>query len=376
MASFHKAGTQDMPPKHSRSSGDDLSSERGATIQRQPTATAAAAAAAHGAADVTRRMVCGGLAGMIAKTVTNPLDRIRMLSQTGEHGSKQKKPSALSLYRSIIANEGVLGLWAGNGANLLRVFPAKAVVFSTNDIYRKFMYRLSGRNAATEPLPSYLSFLAGGMAGVSASAVTYPLDLARGRITGKLAGADKKKHYSGIINTVVMTAKEEGFSALYKGVTPTVLGALPYEGIKFGTVGVLEGAFPKDPDSDRQSLICRKVMFGGCGGVVAGLTTYPNDTVRRMLQLQGSKGTTEVYASYFDCVKQIYSRYGIRRFYNGVAVNIIRMAPNTGEWGNLVLDLVALFFSMTFFRLTNNHSCASIAFTIYFQLSHSNPGTY
>ena len=117
-------------------------------------------------------------------------------------------------------------------------------------------------------------------------------------------------------------------------------------------------------------------MFGGCGGVVAGLTTYPNDTVRRMLQLQGSKGTTEVYASYFDCVKQIYSRYGIRRFYNGVAVNIIRMAPNTGEWGNLVLDLVALFFSMTFFRLTNNHSCASIAFTIYFQLSHSNPGTY
>ena len=81
------------------------------------------------------------------------------------------------------------------------------------------MYRLSGRDAATEALPSYLSFLAGGMAGVSASAATYPLDLARGRITGKLAGADKKKHYSGIINTVVITAKEEGFAALYKGPT-------------------------------------------------------------------------------------------------------------------------------------------------------------
>jgi hypothetical protein len=191
---------------HSKSAPSDV------PLQRQPTA-AAAAAAAHGAADVTRRMVCGGLAGMIAKTVTNPLDRIRMLSQTGEHGSKQKQ-SALSLYRSILANEGVLGLWAGNGANLLRVFPAKAVVFSTNDIYRKLMYRLSGRDATTEALPSYLSFLAGGMAGVSASAATYPLDLARGRITGKLAGADKKKHYSGIINTVVVTAKEEGFTAL------------------------------------------------------------------------------------------------------------------------------------------------------------------
>lgn len=311
-----------------RSPSSESVTSAAASIQRQPTA-AAAAAAAHGAADVTRRMVCGGLAGMVAKTITNPLDRIRMLSQTGEHGGSKQKQSALSLYRSIIANEGILGLWAGNGANIIRVFPAKAVVFSTNDIYRKLMYRLSGRDAATEALPIYLSFLAGGMAGVSASAATYPLDLARGRITGKLAGADKKKHYSGIINTVVITAKEEGFAALYKGVTPTLLGALPYEGIKFGTVGVLEGLFPKDPDSDKQSLIYRKVLFGGCGGVMAGIITYPNDTVRRMLQLQGSKGTTEVYNGYFDCAKQIYSRYGIRRFYNGAMVNIIRMAPNT-----------------------------------------------
>ncbi len=75
---------------------------------------------------MTRRMVCGGLAGMIAKTATNPLERIKMLSQTGEHGhgaKKGAKVSILDLYKSILRNEGVLGLWAGNGANLLRVFP-------------------------------------------------------------------------------------------------------------------------------------------------------------------------------------------------------------------------------------------------------------
>jgi len=56
-----------------------------------------------------------------------------------------------------------------------------------------------------------------------------------------------------------------------KGVTPTLLGALPYEGIKFGTVGVLEGLFPKDPGSDKQNLIYRKVLFGGCGGIMVCL---------------------------------------------------------------------------------------------------------
>lgn len=70
--------------------------------------------------DVTRLMVCGGLAGCIAKTVTNPLERIKMLSQTGEHGLKSI--SVVSLYRNIIKNEGVIGLWAGNGVNLLRTY--------------------------------------------------------------------------------------------------------------------------------------------------------------------------------------------------------------------------------------------------------------
>ena len=81
------------------------------------------------AADMTRRMVCGGVAGMIAKTATNPLERIKMLSQTGEFGAKEgAKVSILDLYKSIIRNEGIIGLWAGNGANLLRVFPVSAYI--------------------------------------------------------------------------------------------------------------------------------------------------------------------------------------------------------------------------------------------------------
>ena len=106
------------------------------------------------------------------QTATNPLDRIRMLSQTGEHGGGNA--SMVRLYRDILRNEGVLGLWAGNGANLLRVFPAKAVVFSSNDFYRQLIQRFTGQ----ERVSGAGSFLAGGMAGMTASLATYPLDLA------------------------------------------------------------------------------------------------------------------------------------------------------------------------------------------------------
>lgn len=232
-----------------------------------------------------------------------------MLSQTGEHGAssgRTKKMSAVQLYRSIIQNEGVIGLWAGNGANLLRVFPAKSIVFASNDFYKSqcgILYFGSSEayKRQSTQLPWTLAFLSGGLAGMSASAATYPLDLARGRITGKLAGPGGKKHYKGIFNTVVLTAREEGVRALYKGITPTLLGAMPYEGIKFGTVGVLEWAFPRPEDDQpsKQSIIMRKLIFGGAGGASAGIMTYPNDTVRRLMQLSGSKGTSEHYSGYW-----------------------------------------------------------------------------
>ena len=117
---------------------------------------------------------------------------------------------------------------------------------------------------------------------------------------------------------------------MYKGVTPTLMGAMPYEGIKFGTVGLLEILFPQTDEGDgRKPSPMRKMAMGGCGGVMAGLITYPNDTIRRLLQLQGSRGTSTEYSGYWDCVRKTYRAEGFARFYRGCAINIVRMAPNT-----------------------------------------------
>lgn len=278
-----------------------------------------------------------------------------MLSQTGEHGGSN---TIAGLHRDILRNEGILGLWAGNGVNLLRVFPAKAVVFASNDMYRSFLYELTTTTSRSRPrggveqqqsehnLSASMSFLAGGMAGMTATAVTYPLDFARGRISGKLAGVGTappvttesssssslsrkpQKIYGGIVQTLLVTVKDEGLLAIYKGVTPTIMGAMPYEGIKFGTVGLLEKLFPPKDETDKSQRPLRKLVFGGMGGVMAGLITYPNDTVRRLLQLQGSRGTSTRYSGYWDCVRQTYQKEGIARFYRGLTINIIRMAPN------------------------------------------------
>eukprot|EP00978_Attheya_sp_CCMP212_P001556 scaffold3197_cov52-Attheya_sp.AAC.1 len=229
-------------------------------VRRQSTS----GSVAHGAAEMTRRMVCGGLADCY-----EPFGEDKNVVSNGRtwFSGKAKSVGSVSIHFEKRRCSGTVGgQWC------------------------EFTASISGQG--------------GGLSGMSATLLTYPLDLARGRISGKLAGANHQRHYSGIINTVVLTVKEEGFRALYKGVTPTILGAMPYEGIKFGTVGLLESIFPATTTYNEHGekikpSVWRKVCYGGAGGVMAGIITYPNDTVRRMLQLQGSRGTTDVYTGYW-----------------------------------------------------------------------------
>ena len=63
---------------------------------------------------------------------------------------------------------------------------------------------------------------------------------------------------------------------------PTILGALPYEGIKFTTYGLLDRHDPLNLKED--SKIVHKLVSGALAGSAAGIFMFPNDTVRRLLQ--------------------------------------------------------------------------------------------
>ena len=69
-------------------------------------------------------LFAGGSAGVISRTLTAPFERMKIL--------KQLKPSSSftsqQLFKYVWAKEGWRGLWAGNGANVVRVFPFSGIV--------------------------------------------------------------------------------------------------------------------------------------------------------------------------------------------------------------------------------------------------------
>eukprot|EP00501_MAST-03F_sp_TOSAG23-6_P002292 GSMAST32.ASY1.ANO1.2393.1 assembled CDS len=111
-----------------------------------------------------RYLAAGGLAGCFAKTIIAPLERARILAQTGGQVGGFRS-SMIEIFKT----EGVSGFWRGNGTNCLRVLPNKGFLFMANDCWKN-AFR-SALNSSTLDI-QYL-FLSGSLAGMTATLLIF-----------------------------------------------------------------------------------------------------------------------------------------------------------------------------------------------------------
>ncbi|CAK4077933.1 unnamed protein product [Aphanomyces euteiches] len=260
-------------------------------------------------------MAAGGMAGVVAKTVVSPFERVKIVCQTGE--------SSLGMIATsgrIVQTEGVIGFWRGNFAACVRILPHKAVLFGWTDIYKEMLLAQSHFPVDR----AQVGFLAGACAGLTACVLTYPLDFIRTRLSGKI---ESKASYTGMLNAFTTIVRTEGFASLFRGMGPTLVGSIPYEGIKFGSYDIFRAFLPKDTDPG--SDFVGKMICGGGAGMTATILTYPNDTVRRRMQMQGN-GEKRLYKHAIDCYIKLYRLEGLASFYRGLTPTLVRAMPNMG----------------------------------------------
>lgn len=75
-----------------------------------------------------------------------------------------------------LREEGVLAFWKGNGVNIIRVFPYSAAQLMANDNYKRLLATEDGKLTVVRRL------IAGAFAGMTATALTHPLDTVRLRL--------------------------------------------------------------------------------------------------------------------------------------------------------------------------------------------------
>eukprot|EP00808_Paulinella_micropora_P001423 g22806.t1 len=231
-----------------------------------------------------------------------------------------------SLFRSvssISSHEGLRGFWVGNFTNCMRVFPSKGILFTSNDVLHSWLQQCTG--ADTQASNAAVSVLSGSMAGALACLVTYPLDLAQTRMSGNILRSSSSLT---IIEVLSLSLRKEGLRSWYKGISATLGGSLPFEGIKFGVYGLLQ-RYHQDRNTTEGLHPFQKLLDGACAGLVAQVVMFPNDTVRHRLQLQGMHGQPDLYRNARDCYRQLFRQGGVVVFYRGLTPNLLRAMPNT-----------------------------------------------
>ncbi|XP_005094735.1 graves disease carrier protein [Aplysia californica] len=283
-----------------------------------------------------KTFISGGIAGCCAKTAVAPLDRVKILLQV--HNEHYKHLGVFSTVKHVIKKEGVLGLYQGNGVQMMRIFPYAAIQFLSYEHLKQAAKNVPFLHHS----PHLTKLICGSLAGLTAVIITYPLDIIRARLAFQVKG---EAIYSGVMHTVKSIRHLEGGTrGLYQGIVPTFLGMAPYAGLSFSSFEMLKNlaldVFPdllgKPCPQNTGGLVLilpAKLICGGLAGAIAQTISYPLDVVRRRMQLSGmiSKDQQTYLAyprSWLEVLREVYRENGIvKGLYRGLSINYIRIMP-------------------------------------------------
>jgi len=265
-----------------------------------------------------------GLAAVISKTIAAPIERIKMVVQNQDEMLKRgtlKKgfDNPFSCGAWIMKNEGFLAFWKSNFTNCLRYFPTQALNFAIKGQVKTYPM-LAKSKTDSQGVKLTKNVCAGGIAGGGSLICVYSLDYARTRLandmkqTGK--GKEGAREFNGLIDCYVKTFKADGLAGLYRGFVISFVGIFVYRGLYFGLYDTIMPLLPHDVN------YFVRFSVGYTVTVLAGLASYPIDTIRRRMMMTSGGGVA--YSGSLDCAAQIMKNEGFKSYFKGAGANIMR----------------------------------------------------
>ncbi|KAL4792042.1 mitochondrial carrier domain-containing protein [Aspergillus venezuelensis] len=271
--------------------------------------------------------VNGGLAGMTATVVIQPIDMIKVrLQLAGEGVRSGPRPSAFGVARNIIASGKVLDLYTGLSAGLLR-----QAVYTTARLgfFDTFMKTLTKNAEAANRKVTFAERAGAGLtAGGIAAMIGNPADLALVRMQSDgLKPPEARANYRSVIDALFRISKAEGVTALWAGAFPTVVRAMS---LNLGQLAFF--AESKAQLKTRTTLSAQNQTFAASAiaGFFASFLSLPFDFVKTRLQKQQKDPSTGKlpYKGMFDCARKVVHEEGWLRFYRGFGTYYVRIAPH------------------------------------------------
>uniref|UniRef100_T1J1X7 Mitochondrial dicarboxylate carrier n=1 Tax=Strigamia maritima TaxID=126957 RepID=T1J1X7_STRMM len=260
------------------------------------------------------RWYFGGFAGCGAVCVTHPLDLLKVHLQTQSEG---KPKGLIQMTMHIIKKDGVLAMYSGLSAALLRQMTYTMTRFGVYEILR-------GQLVEPGDIPGFgTKVLIGGLSGLCGGLAGTPADMVNVRMQNDIKlPLEQRRNYKHALDGLYRVYRQEGISNVFRGGgTATIRGGL----MNIGQLSFYEQAKQVLIDS---GLFMDNLITHFTASVIAGafatLLTQPIDVLKtRMMNAKPGE-----FKSIIHCAT-VTARGGPMAFFKGTVPAFIRLAPHT-----------------------------------------------
>lgn len=170
--------------------------------------------------------MAGGISALPATLIMAPSERLKCLLQVQaneiEKGGKAKYKGLADCAVKVYKEGGIRSVFKGTGATLVRDIPGSIAWFGTYEIVKRQLMKIQNIDPDSGQLSPLAVMGAGGIAGIACWVVSIPPDVLKSRFQTAPPG-----QYSGILDVYRHLMKEEGPSALFRGIRPAMIRAFP-----------------------------------------------------------------------------------------------------------------------------------------------------
>ncbi|KAG7223286.1 hypothetical protein INR49_015642 [Caranx melampygus] len=281
-------------------------------------------------AGIVTRLMAGCTTGAMAVAFAQPTDvvKVRFQAQVRLADGGRRYNGTLDAYKTIARDEGVRGLWKGCMPNITRNAIVNCAELVTYDMIKELILKY---DLMTDNLPCHFTAAFG--AGFCTTVVASPVDVVKTRFMNSGTG-----QYSSAINCALTMLTNEGPTAFYKGFMPSFLRLgswnivmfVTYEQIKRGMTRAQQ--YWESPIWNVPPSAAVKFVGAGTAACIADLLTFPLDTAKVRLQIQGEarasaaagKGSAVKYRGVFGTITTMVRTEGPRSLYSGLVAGLQR----------------------------------------------------
>ncbi|KAK8641676.1 hypothetical protein V6N13_011057 [Hibiscus sabdariffa] len=235
----------------------------------------------------------------------------------------------------IIEQQGWQGLWAGNGINMIRIIPTQAIELATYECVKRTMTSAQEKWDGIESPKLQIGRLnvnfslswisptavAGAAAGIVSTLACHPLEVIKDRLTVS------PEIYPSLSIAITKIYRDGGVGALYAGLSPTLVGMLPYSSCYYFMYDKLKKSYCQ---SKKKNSLNRPEMLvlGALAGFTASTISFPLEVARKRLMVGALQGKCppNMVAALADIIRD----EGVKGLYRGWGASCLKVMPSSG----------------------------------------------